>query len=266
MKWPDLSFDQRERARHAPALHRARLHAFAKGEYVGQESFMVASEIVALAGAAGVAPGALVLDLCCGRGGPALHVVTRTRCTIVGVDRSYGAVSAAVWSALTAGLTDRASFVAGDVTRLPLAGQFDVVLLLETMLAIEDKGALLGEIARVLRPGGRLGLTMEEGEPLSPAERTRVPEGDRIWLVSADEFLALARQSGFALQQVVDRTEAHACVVARLMAELQHDHAEITAEIGPELYAELVAAHAQWLEWLESRHVRKFAFVLERTD
>ncbi len=53
------------------ALERARAAAFPAGEYAGQESFMRASEISALARAAGVGPGVRVLDLCCGTAGPA---------------------------------------------------------------------------------------------------------------------------------------------------------------------------------------------------
>ena len=59
------------------ALRRAREAAFPAGEFAGQESFMTASEIRALAARAGIGPGVSVLDLCCGVGGPA----TGSRCS-----------------------------------------------------------------------------------------------------------------------------------------------------------------------------------------
>ncbi len=45
------------------ALHRARESAYAPGEFAGQESFMTAGDIRALAARAGVVPGAAVLEL-----------------------------------------------------------------------------------------------------------------------------------------------------------------------------------------------------------
>ena len=76
----------------AAALRRAHDEAYDEGEYVGQENFMSADEILALVRAAGVTAGARVLDLCCGRGGPALHLAQETGCWIVGVDRSPEAI------------------------------------------------------------------------------------------------------------------------------------------------------------------------------
>jgi hypothetical protein len=61
---------QDERAPFVRALQRARASAYAPGEFIEQESFMRASEILALAGRAGIEPGVSVLDLCCGIAGP----------------------------------------------------------------------------------------------------------------------------------------------------------------------------------------------------
>src|SRR5258705_166370 len=54
-------------------------------------------------------------------------------------------------------------------------GRFEVVFLLETMLAFPDKDALAGEVARVLEPGGRFAFTVEEGRPLTEQERAQMP-------------------------------------------------------------------------------------------
>jgi hypothetical protein len=61
---------QDERTPFVRALQRARVSAYAPGEFVGQESFMRAGETLALAREAGIAPGVSVLDLCCGIAGP----------------------------------------------------------------------------------------------------------------------------------------------------------------------------------------------------
>src|SRR5436190_4071324 len=122
----------------AQALQRAGMSAHAPGEFVGQQSFMRAGEIRELAVRAGIAPGVSVLDLCCGVAGPGRFITRELGCAYLGVDASASAI-------------DIARNRAGDlpcrfeVARIPPIppGPFDVVLLLETMLAFRDKAALL---------------------------------------------------------------------------------------------------------------------------
>src|ERR687884_1030137 len=77
------------------ALHRARVSAYAPGEFVGQESFMTAGEIRALGIRAGVGPGVTVLDLCCGVAGPGRFLTRELGCAYLGVDSSAGAIEIA---------------------------------------------------------------------------------------------------------------------------------------------------------------------------
>ena len=112
------------------ALRDARASAYAPGEFVGQESFMTAGEIRALAAQAGVGPGVTVLDLCCGIAGPGRLLTRELACAYLGVDASASAVAIA---------RERAGdlpcrFATARIPPLP-PGPFDVVLLLETMLA-----------------------------------------------------------------------------------------------------------------------------------
>ena len=75
---------QDERAPFVQALQRARVSAYAPGEFVEQESFMRAAEIRALAVQAGIAPGVSVLDLCCGVAGPGRFITRELGCTLSG--------------------------------------------------------------------------------------------------------------------------------------------------------------------------------------
>src|SRR5918912_580184 len=86
---------QDERAAYVQALERARVAAYAPGEFIDQESFMRAGEILALAGQAGVASGASVLDLCCGVAGPGRFITRELGCTYLGVDCSSSALDIA---------------------------------------------------------------------------------------------------------------------------------------------------------------------------
>src|SRR3954453_21043410 len=86
---------QHDRTRYDRALHGARVSAYPAGEFVGQESFMTAGEIRALAERAGIGPGVTVLDLCCGVGGPGRFLTRELGCAYLGVDASAGAVAIA---------------------------------------------------------------------------------------------------------------------------------------------------------------------------
>ena len=119
-------------------------------------------------------------------------------------------------------------------------------------------------VRKLLRPGGRFGLTFEEGRPLSSAERRRVPEGEEVWLTPESEFRELLEATGFRICWVEDHTAAHAEVAGRLAAALQSDRAPIVVALGPQGSNELVMAHERWAEWLRARRVRKLAVVSQR--
>src|SRR5215210_7392255 len=107
------------------ALRRARTSAYAPGEFVGQESFMTAGEIRALAVQARIGPEVMVLDLCCGVAGPGRFLTRELGCVYLGVDESPSALAIARERADDR----RCRFVKAHVPPLP-AGSFDVVLLL----------------------------------------------------------------------------------------------------------------------------------------
>ncbi|HSS57377.1 MAG TPA: class I SAM-dependent methyltransferase, partial [Solirubrobacteraceae bacterium] len=182
---------QEDRAAFDRALHGARVSAYAPGEFVGQESFMTASEIRALAAQATIGPGVRVLDLCCGIAGPGRFLTKELDCAYLGVDASASAVAIA---------RERAGelpcrFAIAQIPPLP-PGPFDVVLLLETLLAFEDKDALVRDITAALRPGGRFAFTLEEGAPLTAAERAAMPDAETVWLTPLDEMAASLQRAG----------------------------------------------------------------------
>ena len=250
---------QDDRAPFDRALHRARVSAYAPGEFVGQESFMTAGEIRALAARAGIGPGVTVLDLCCGVAGPGRFLTRELGCDYLGVDASASAVAIARERA--GGLPCR--FAVAQVPPLP-AGSFDVVLLLETMLAFEDKDALVRAIAAALRPGGRFAFTLEEGPPLTTAERAAMPDADTVWLTPLDELAASLERAGLAVTWQEDHSRAHRATAQALADAFAADAADIAAQIGRRALDELLAAHRLWVEWLDEGRVRKLALVAER--
>jgi SAM-dependent methyltransferase len=249
---------QDDRAPFDRALHRARVSAYAPGEFVGQESFMTAGEIRALAVQVGVGPGVKVLDLCCGIGGPGRLLTRELGCVYLGLDASASAVAIA---------RERAGdlpcrFATAQVPPLP-PGAFDVVLLLETMLAFEDKDALVREIAAALRPGGRLAFTLEEGPPLATGERAAMPDADTVWLTPLDEMATCLERAGLVVTWWEDHSRAHRAMAHALADAFAADSQDIAAQIGRRALDELLAAHRLWIEWLDEGRVRKLALAAE---
>ena len=197
---------------------------------------MTAAEISALAVAAGVGPGVAVLDVCCGTGGPGRFLAGQLGCAYLGVDESARAVALA--RERTNGLPCR--FAVAPVPPLP-AGSFDVVLLLEVMLAFQDKDALVRDIAAALRPGGRFAFTLEAGPPLTTAER-----------------------AGLVVTWRDDYSRAHGAMAQALAGAFAADAEDIAGRIGHRALGDLLAAHRLWTRWLGEGRMRKFAVVAER--
>jgi SAM-dependent methyltransferase len=250
---------QDERALFEEALRRARTSAYPPGEYVEQESFMTAGEIRELAVRAGIGRGVSILDLCCGVAGRGRCLTRELGCAYLGVDLSAGAVDIARERAVD--LPCRF-----EVARIPPIppGPFDVVLLLETMLAFPDKEPLLQEIAAALPAGGRFAFTMEEGRPLDESERARMPDADTVWLTPLEEMLGCLGRAGLEVRWQDDLSESHRAVADSLTAAFVADAADIAAQIGRPALDELLAAHRLWSEWLRQGRVRKLAVVAEK--
>ena len=220
---------------------------------------MTAGEIRELAVRAGIGPGVAVLDLCCGVAGPGRFVTRQLGCTYLGVDASASAVDLAVERA--GDLPCR--FAVAEVPPLP-AGPFDVVLLLETILAFKDKDALVREIFPALAPGGRFAFTLEEGEPLTAAERAAMPEADTVWLTPLPELTAILERAGFIVTWEDDHSQAHRAVAQALADAFAADAEAIGARIGPDALDALLAGHQLWVQWLDEGRVRKLAMVAQR--
>ena len=110
---------------------------------------------VALAALAERAPGRL-LEVGCGTGAVAERCAAELGCEVVALDRSAEMVRATAARGVDARL--------GDVTRLPFAdGEFDCAVAAWMLYHVADLDTAVGELARVLAPGGRL-VAITNGE------------------------------------------------------------------------------------------------------
>jgi len=246
-------------------LDAARASAFEPGEYVGQQSFVTAGEVLWLARRAGIGPGVRVLDLCCGMAGPGLHIARELGCDYVGVDASPAAVARARERAAAAGVPAR--FDVATIPPLP-PGPVDVALLLETMLAFPDKRGLLEQVGASLPVGGRFAFTVEEGRPLTATEREGMPGADTVWLVPLDELWAELDRAGLRVRLAHEVTAEHRATVEAL-AEAYGSLAprvlaEAAAAFGEDGVSDLLTTHRRWSRWLREGRVRKFAVVAQK--
>jgi SAM-dependent methyltransferase len=251
---------QDERRPFDEALRHAREAAFEPGEYVEQESFMRAGEIRELAAHASIARDVSVLDLCCGVAGPGRFLTRELGCSYFGVDASESAVAIARERARD--LPCR--FAVAQVPPLP-PGTFDVVTLLETMLAFRDKERLVASVANALPVGGRFVFTLEEGVPLTESERAQMPDADTVWLTPVDEMERLLARHRLVVRWHDDWSGPHRDAAVSLADAFADDAAAIAAQIGQPALDELLSAHRLWSAWLATGRVRKFALVAERT-
>jgi ubiquinone/menaquinone biosynthesis C-methylase UbiE len=200
-----------------------------------------------------------VLDLCCGVAGPGRMITAESGCHYLGIDHSASALATA--RELAGNLPCR--FEQAHLPPLP-EGRFEVVLLLETMLAFPDQQALLGAVERVLEPGGRLAFTVEEGRPLTQQERALMPGADRVWLIELAELTGMLRETGLTTIWRQEYSSSHHEIATALVRCYRADSSRIAEQIGTQATVELITAHQLWSDWLGIGRVRKFAMVAEK--
>jgi hypothetical protein len=119
-------------------------------------------------------------------------------------------------------------------------------------------------VARVLEPGGRFAFTVEEGRPLSPEERDRMPDADTVWPIDLAALTALLDEVGLTVTSQEQCTAPHRAVAAAMLQSFREDSAAISHQVGTRALADLITAHQLWIDWLGSGRVRKFALVAEK--
>jgi arsenite methyltransferase len=113
-----------------------------------------------LAHALGLRPGQKVLDVACGPGATACLLASDFGVLVDGLDLGGSSLARAHRRAADQGLEGRVRFQLGDAERLPFDDDvFDAIVCECAFCTFPDKAQAAAEFARVLRPGGRLGLT-----------------------------------------------------------------------------------------------------------
>lgn len=161
----------------------------------------------------GVSPGLRVLDVGCGPGNITAHIaeVVGEKGSVVGIDPSQERITLAQEIA-----TSNLSFYVGRAEDLSqfASGSFDVVYVNSTFHWVEDQPAAVKEFGRVLKPGGRLGISGGSGDFVAVHERIKAdvlsrepyrnyPEQSGPKFIKRRDLETLLDGSGFAQRDIV---------------------------------------------------------------
>jgi tocopherol O-methyltransferase len=144
-----------------------------------------------------------VLDIGCGVGGASCWLAGTCGCSVLGLTLSPIQAEAARERAAAEAIADRVSFQVHDANRLDLPAEtFDRIWIVECSEHLHDKQAFFRGCARLLRPGGRLGLCVRlRGHAATPAHAELVAEISQamLWpsLLTMEEQVSALQRTGF---------------------------------------------------------------------
>ncbi|MES9508752.1 methyltransferase domain-containing protein [Streptomyces sp. NPDC000609] len=157
-------------------------------------------------------PGDAVLDAGCGTGRalPALRAAVGPQGTVLGVDLTPAMLA----SAVRAGRDREGTLLLADVARLPLrSGALDAVFGSGLISHLSHPGPDLAELARVVRPGGRLALFHPIGRAaLAARHGRRITDDD---LRAEHNLSPLLARSGWRLDTYTDEDDGYLALAVR---------------------------------------------------
>lgn len=150
---------------------------------------------------------ATVLDVASGTAGVALQLAQRTSSYVVGIDLTRSMLRQGQENVARAGLSGRIQLVAGQAERLPFPdGAFEALTFTYLLRYVDDPQATLGELARVVKPGGAV-ASLEFGVPPSRFWRfwwwlyTRLVLPVGGWITGGREWFRVGRFLGPNISQ-----------------------------------------------------------------
>jgi SAM-dependent methyltransferase len=246
----------------------AEIRREAFGEEIGQNSWLTRGELHRFASELELGRSSRVLEVGCGSGGPALHLVRSTGCELVGIDLNEQGVANATRMAREAELSGRASFIRADASQpLPFENEsFTAALCIDTVNHLPGRRRVFAEWSRLLEPGGRLLFTdpITVTGPLGSDEiATRASIGFFLFVPHGEDE-RLLNDAGFRVIAVEDATENMAELASRWLAARAR-HEEALRQIESE---ETFAGQQRFLEvatiLARERRLSRFVYLAEK--
>ena len=161
-----------------------------------------------------------VLDVASGKGESAIFLARQFGCRVVGVDFGSQNVLEANSRAATAQIAHLVSFVQGDAERLDFPdADFDAVICECAFCTFPDKRAAASEFARVIRPGGQVGMSdLTRSAPLPDDLK-----GLLAWIACIADARPVEEYAGYLASAGFDVTtvEPHNSAVAEMAHDVQ---------------------------------------------
>jgi arsenite methyltransferase len=166
----------------------------------------------------GLSPASRVLDVACGNGTAAIFLAKKFGCKVFGIDYGDQSVAAARSLAQSEHIDTRVQFERGDAETLPFPdGSFDAVICECAFCTFPNKAASAREFFRVLRHGGRVGISDLTRETVLPQELdgllawlacigdAQTVEGYTHFLQDAGFLVDGIEQQNYALEDMVNQ-------------------------------------------------------------
>ena len=176
------------------------------------------------------------IDLCCCIGGGMRFLAKNFNAIMTGVDATEPAIEEGRKETAIEKLSDRLTFIKGDVTQIALPdGGFDFVWGEDAWCYVEDKDRLIGEAARMLKPGGIIAFTdwIEGPAGLTDEEAFRINDFMKFPMMeSLEGYTLLMKKHGFQVKEAsyIDFAKYVDLYLAMLTEQLTYDALRILGD------------------------------------